>query len=144
MVAEGALKADVFSALRPEMYVISTAGVSVNHAALIDLTRGLRALITSDSDYHYNEAVYLRLGTLIANLIWRPSSSQIWKHSLDRESSASRLEASNSLSSQYAEGLQSLFIRPLNHPLCTFQRKSAIFLAMSKGKATNNKKADVL
>ena len=69
MVDEGALKADVFSVLRPEMYVISTAGVSVNHAALIDLTRGLRALIASDSDYHYNEAVYLRLGTLIARLM---------------------------------------------------------------------------
>ncbi len=66
VIVEGALKADAFSALRPELYVVATAGVSANHAALIDLTRNRRALIAFDQDYHYNEAVCLRLASLIA------------------------------------------------------------------------------
>lgn len=66
VIVEGALKADVLSALRPELYIVATAGVSADHAALIDLTRGWRALIAFDQDYHYNEAVCLRLAALIA------------------------------------------------------------------------------
>jgi hypothetical protein len=69
VIVEGALKADVHSALCPEMYVISTAGVSVYHAGLIDLTRGLRALIAFDSNYYYNEAVCMRLAALITRLM---------------------------------------------------------------------------
>jgi hypothetical protein len=57
MIVEGSLKADALSALRPKLYVAATAGVSTTHAALIDLTRGRRAMIGFDQDYHYNEAV---------------------------------------------------------------------------------------
>src|SRR5262245_29431854 len=66
LIVEGALKADALSALRPELYVVAIAGVSANHAALIDVTRGRRALIGFDQDHHYNEAVCLRLAALIA------------------------------------------------------------------------------
>jgi len=66
VIVEGALKADVLFALRPELNVVATPGVSANHAALIDVTRGRRALIGFDSDHHYNEAVCLRLAALIA------------------------------------------------------------------------------
>jgi hypothetical protein len=65
-IVEGALKADVLSALRPKLYVVATAGVSANHAALINLTRRRRAMIGFDQDYHYNEAVCLRIASLIA------------------------------------------------------------------------------
>jgi hypothetical protein len=66
VIVEGALKADVLSAIRPELYVVATAGVSANHAALISLTKRRRAMIGFDQDYHYNEAVCLRLAALIA------------------------------------------------------------------------------
>jgi hypothetical protein len=65
VIFEGALKADVLSAIRPELYVDATAGVLANHAALINLTKRRRALISFDQDFHYNEAVCLRLAALI-------------------------------------------------------------------------------
>lgn len=66
VIVEGALKAAALSALRPELYVVATAGVSVNHVALIDVARGQRAMIAFDQDHRYNEAVCLRLAVLIA------------------------------------------------------------------------------
>jgi len=46
--------------------IVATADVSANHDALIDLTRGRRALIAFDADHHCNETVCLRLAALIA------------------------------------------------------------------------------
>ncbi|MBO0861189.1 MAG: hypothetical protein J2P21_22425 [Chloracidobacterium sp.] len=66
VIVEGALKADVLSALRPELYIVANAGVSANHAALINLTKRRRVIIGFDQDYHYNEVVCLRLAALIA------------------------------------------------------------------------------
>jgi hypothetical protein len=66
VIVEGALKADVLSALRPELYVVATAGVSANRSALINMTKRRRAIIGFDQDYYYNEAVCLRIAALIA------------------------------------------------------------------------------
>ncbi len=65
VIVEGILKADVLCALRPEMRIIATAGVSSGHDALIELTKGRMVIIAFDQDYLINEAVCLRLGSLI-------------------------------------------------------------------------------
>lgn len=70
VIVEGALKADALFALRSDLHIVATAGVSANHEALIELTRGRLVLIAFDQDYHTNAAVCLRLAALIAGR-WR-------------------------------------------------------------------------
>lgn len=65
VIVEGSLKADALFALRPDLHIVATAGVSANHEALIELTRGRRVLIAFDQDYHSNAAVCSRLASLI-------------------------------------------------------------------------------
>ncbi|HEX9005452.1 MAG TPA: DUF3854 domain-containing protein [Blastocatellia bacterium] len=70
MIVEGALKADALFALRPDLHIVATAGVSANHEALIELTRARLVLIAFDQDYHTNAVVCLRMAALIAGR-WR-------------------------------------------------------------------------
>jgi len=56
----------VLFALRPNLQIVAPAGVSANHEALIDLSKGRRVLVAFDQDYHSNAAVCLRLASLIA------------------------------------------------------------------------------
>jgi hypothetical protein len=85
VIVEGALKADALYALRPDLHIVATAGVSANHEALIELTRGRRVLIAFDSDYHSNAAVCLRLASLIMGR-WRSERTlastrvAVWDH----------------------------------------------------------------
>jgi hypothetical protein len=74
VIVEGALKADVLFALRPDLHIVATAGVSANHEALIELTKGRRALIAFDQDYYNNAVVCLRLASLITER-WRSEST---------------------------------------------------------------------
>ncbi len=74
VIVEGALKADALFVLRPDLHIVATAGVSANHKALIELTRGRLVLIAFDQDYHTNAAVCLRLAALIAGR-WRREGS---------------------------------------------------------------------
>lgn len=75
VIVEGALKADALLVLRPDLHIVATAGVSANHEALIELTRGRHVLIAFDQDYHTNAAVCLRLAALIAGR-WRSEGTQ--------------------------------------------------------------------
>jgi len=70
VIVEGALKADALFALRPDLHIVATAGVSANHEALIELTRARLVLIAFDQDYHTNAVVCLRMAALIAGR-WR-------------------------------------------------------------------------
>ena len=40
VIVEGVLKADVLSAIRPELYIVATPYVTGNHGALVELTHG--------------------------------------------------------------------------------------------------------
>jgi hypothetical protein len=40
VIVEGVLKADVLSAIRPELYIIATPCVTANHGPIIELTHG--------------------------------------------------------------------------------------------------------
>lgn len=66
LVTEGALKAEVFVALRPPMRAIAVAGVGIAHAEIIRATRGRDVVIGFDSDHKQNAHVSRQLGKLIA------------------------------------------------------------------------------
>ncbi len=66
LVTEGALKAEVFVSLRPQMRAVATAGVGVAHAEIVRALRGCDALIGFDSDHRENAQVCRQLGKLIA------------------------------------------------------------------------------
>jgi hypothetical protein len=71
VIVEGVLKADVLSAVRPELYIVATPCVTANHGALVELTRGRRVLISFDQDFYENEAVCFHLAALIARRLRR-------------------------------------------------------------------------
>ena len=71
VIVEGVLKADVLSAIRPELYVVATPCVTANHGALVELTHGRPVLMAFDQDYYTNEAVCLHLTALIARRLRR-------------------------------------------------------------------------
>jgi len=48
VIVEGVLKADVLSAIYPELYIIATPSVTGNHEAVLELTRGRSLLIGFD------------------------------------------------------------------------------------------------
>ena len=48
MIVEGVLKADVLSAIRPELYIVATPCVTANHGALVELTHGRPVLMAFD------------------------------------------------------------------------------------------------
>ena len=66
VLVEGVLKADVLSALRPELYIVATPCVTANKGALVELTRGRPVLMAFDQDLYTNEAVCFHLAALIA------------------------------------------------------------------------------
>ena len=66
LVTEGALKAEVFVSLRPQMRAVATAGVGVAHAEIVRALSGCDALIGFDSDHRENAQVCRQLGKLIA------------------------------------------------------------------------------
>lgn len=65
-IVEGILKADALVALRPQVFAIAAAGVSVAQEAIIKATRGRRVVVAFDQDYLVNEAVCLSLAGLLA------------------------------------------------------------------------------
>ena len=71
VVVEGVLKADVLSALRPELHIVATPCVTANHNALIELTHGQSILLAFDQDFHSNETVCFHLAALIAKRMRR-------------------------------------------------------------------------
>jgi hypothetical protein len=70
VIVEGVLKADVLSALRPELCIVATPCVTANHCALVELTRGRPVLMAFDQDFYSNEAVCFHLAALIARRLW--------------------------------------------------------------------------
>jgi hypothetical protein len=66
VIVEGVLKADVLSAIRPELYIVATPCVTANKGALVELTRGRPVLMAFDQDLYTNEAVCFHLAALIA------------------------------------------------------------------------------
>jgi hypothetical protein len=71
VIVEGALKADVLSAIRPELYIVATPCVTANHGALVELTRGRLVWIAFDQDHYSNETVCFHLASLVARRMRR-------------------------------------------------------------------------
>jgi hypothetical protein len=71
VIVEGALKADVLSAIRPELYIVATPCVTANHDALVELTRGRLVWIGFDQDHYSNETVCFHLASLVARRMRR-------------------------------------------------------------------------
>jgi hypothetical protein len=71
VIVEGVLKADVLSALRPNLYIVATPCVTANHAALVELTRGRLVWIAFDQDHYSNETVCFHLASLVARRLRR-------------------------------------------------------------------------
>jgi hypothetical protein len=71
VIVEGVLKADVLSAIRPELYIVATPCVTANHGALVELTRGRHVLIAFDQDLYTNETVCFHLAALVARRLRR-------------------------------------------------------------------------
>ncbi len=71
VIVEGVLKADVLSAIRPDLYIVATPCVTANHGALVELTRGRHVLTAFDQDFYTNETVCFHLASLIARRLGR-------------------------------------------------------------------------
>jgi hypothetical protein len=71
VIVEGVLKADVLSAIRPELYIVATPCVTANHAALVELARGRLVWIGFDQDHYSNETVCFHLASLVARRLRR-------------------------------------------------------------------------
>jgi hypothetical protein len=71
VIVEGVLKADVLSAIHPELYIVATPCVTANHGALVELTLGRSVLMAFDQDFYSNETVCFHLVALIAKRLWR-------------------------------------------------------------------------
>jgi hypothetical protein len=71
VIVEGVLKADVLSAIRPELYIVATPYVTANHGALVELIRGRHVLIAFDQDFYTNETGCFHLAALVARRLRR-------------------------------------------------------------------------
>ncbi|HKQ93861.1 MAG TPA: hypothetical protein VJZ77_24590, partial [Blastocatellia bacterium] len=71
VIVEGVLKADVLSAIHPELYIVATPCVTANHGALVELTRGWPVWIGLDQDHYSNETVCFHLASLVARRLRR-------------------------------------------------------------------------
>jgi len=71
VIVEGILKADVLSALHPELYIVATPCVTANHSALVELTHGRRVWISFDQDHYLNETICFHLASLVARRLRR-------------------------------------------------------------------------
>jgi hypothetical protein len=66
VIVEGVLKADVLSALHPELYIVATPCVTANHGGLVELMHGRLVWIGFDQDHYSNETVCYHLASLVA------------------------------------------------------------------------------
>src|SRR5262249_27511955 len=71
VIVEGALKAEVLSALRPELYIVATPCVTANHGAIVELAHGRTVWIAFDQDHYLNETVCFHLASLVARRMQR-------------------------------------------------------------------------
>jgi hypothetical protein len=71
VIVEGVLRADVLSAIHPELHIVATPCVTANHDALVELTRGRHVWIGFDQDHYSNEAVCFHLAALITRRLRR-------------------------------------------------------------------------
>jgi hypothetical protein len=71
VIVEGVLKADVLSAIRPELYIVATPCVTANHSVIVELAHGRSVLMAFDQDFYENEAVCFHLASLIARRLRR-------------------------------------------------------------------------
>jgi hypothetical protein len=71
VIVEGVLKADVLSAIYPELNIIATPCVVANHDTLVKLTHCRPVLIAFDQDCYSNEAVCFHLAALVARRMGR-------------------------------------------------------------------------
>jgi hypothetical protein len=71
VIVEGALKADVLFAFRPDLFIVATPCVTANHGALIELTHGRLVWIAFDQDHYSNETVCFHLASLVARRLQR-------------------------------------------------------------------------
>jgi hypothetical protein len=71
VIVEGVLKADVLSAIRPELYIVATPCVTAKHGALVELTHGRHVLTAFDQDFYTNETVCFHLAALVAGRLRR-------------------------------------------------------------------------
>jgi hypothetical protein len=71
VIVERVLKADVLSALRPELYIVSTPCETANHVALVELIHGRLVWIGFDQDHYSNETVCFHLAALVAGRLRR-------------------------------------------------------------------------
>ncbi len=71
VIVEGVLKADVLSAIHPELYIVATPCVTANHSPIIELTHGRPIWIAFDQDHYSNEKVCFHLAALVARRIQR-------------------------------------------------------------------------
>ena len=71
VIVEGVLKADVLSAIRPELYIVATPCVTAKHGALVELTHGRHVLTAFDQDFYTDETVCFHLAALVAGRLRR-------------------------------------------------------------------------
>src|SRR5262249_23893477 len=71
VIVEGVLKADVLSAIRPELYIVATPCVTANHTALVELTRGRLVWTAFAQDHYSNKMVCFHLASLVARRLRR-------------------------------------------------------------------------
>jgi S1-C subfamily serine protease len=71
VIVEGVLKADILSAIRPELYIVATPCVTANHGALVELMCGRPVLMAFDQDFYSNETACFQLAALIAKRLCR-------------------------------------------------------------------------
>src|SRR5262249_6523031 len=71
VIVEGVLKADVLSAIHPELYIVATPCVTAKHGALVELTRDRPVLMAFDQDPYSNETVCFHLAALVAGRLRR-------------------------------------------------------------------------
>jgi hypothetical protein len=71
VIVEGVLKADVLSAIRPELYIVATPCATANHGALVELAHGRTVWIAFDQDHYSNETVCFHLTSLVGRRLRR-------------------------------------------------------------------------
>ena len=70
-IVDGVLKADVLSAIHPELYIVATPCVTANRRALVDLTHGRHVLTPYGRDFYEKETVCFHLALFIAKQVRR-------------------------------------------------------------------------
>lgn len=66
LVTEGALKADVVSKFKTEVFAIANGGVNCSHDLIVNISRGKTLYLAFDSDYQDNPVVLRQLAKLLS------------------------------------------------------------------------------